>query len=653
MFTLSGREGRQDCGCSARGVFTVCGGLSLIRLISVYRPVKVVPEVKFMLRTTLLASVAISPLLLANASAQEAYDLGEIIVSGSLSAVTAGQTGATVEVLEADDIASKDTSVIQRLNRLPGISSVNNGGLGTSASLQVRGLPGRYVIVRVNGIDMNDPSGTQNSFNFGSLTASGIERIEVLKGSQSALYGSEAIGGVVDITTFRPTKDGFSTRVESEFGSYGTASSTLSLGYLTDRAELAFTYGRTVTEGFSARATDDEDDSFRQTTMTFTGRFDVTDTFKLGVALNSRDGASEIDRSTTDTSGQNFVDELGARVYGELVTGNVTHTLAYSYFDIERRDPNGYTTLFGGDRTRLSYLGSADFANGYTLNFGLDRTDEAFDSGGETGEENTVSAQAELLFQPSDAVDVSAALRYDDNSAFGGKASGRLAGVWRPQQDLALRAVIGTGFRAPSLYERFSIYGDESLSPEKSRSFELGVEKTYGEKASVKATLFYTEIEDLIDFDGNSTACASGFGCYNQVAGTTKSRGLELSGIYALSDRTSLYGNYTYTDAKTDGTRLTRTPRHDLVLGVDATLTDRLGASLDMRYVADVLPSPYAPADNKVGDYTLVGAGLTYDLTDTAQAYLRVENLFDEDYQTAGGFNTPGRSAYIGFRADF
>ena len=606
-----------------------------------------------MIRSSLLASVAISPFLLASAAAQDVFDLGEIVVSGSLSPVTEGQTGATVEIIESDDLIGKDSSVIQALDRLPGVNSTSNGGLGANGSVQIRGLPARYVVVRINGIDMNDPSGTQNAFNFGSLLPSGIDRIEVLKGSQSALYGSEAIGGVIDITTYRPTEEGVSGRVATEFGSFGTVSGTLSLGLLTERAEVALSYGRIVSDGFSARANDDEDDSFRQTTLSMTGRYNVTDTFTLGAALNVRDGSVEIDRSTTDNSGQNFFEERGARVYGELVTGNVVHTLAYSYYDMDRRDPTGFTTQFTGERKRFSYLGSADLSNGYTLNFGLDSTEESFDSGGEAGSEDTVSGQAELLFQPLSTLDMSAALRYDDNSNFGGKASGRLAAAWRVQDDLTFRAVLGTGFRSPSLYERFSIYGDADLTPEESRSFEMGVEKSFGALAVVKATAFYTEIDDLIEFDGNSTACASGFGCYNQVPGTTTSRGIELSGQYAMSDATNFFGNYTYTDAKTDGTRLTRTPRHDLVLGVDTQFSNRLSGGMDLRYVADVEPSVFAPADNKVGDYVLVGANLNYDITDSTQAYLRIENLLDEDYETAGGFNTPGRSAYFGIRADF
>jgi vitamin B12 transporter len=500
---------------------------------------------------------------------------------------------------------------------------------------------------------MNDPSGTQSTFDCGALTPSGIDRVEVLKGSQSALYGSEAIGGVIDITSYRPTAQGFSGRAETEAGSFGTTSGTLSLGYLDDRAELAFTYGRTVSDGISARANDPEEDSFRATTATLTARYALSDDFTVGAAFNLRRGTVEIDRSTTDNSGSNSFEERGARIFSELVTGAVLHTFAYSYYDNERLDPGGFTTRFAGKRERLSYLGSADLGSGYILNFGLDRTAESFSGGGDAGKEDTVSAQAELLVQPADNIDLSAALRYDDNSDFGGKATGRIAGVWRPRDDLALRAVLGTGFRTPSLYERFSIYGDTGLSPEQSRSFELGVEKTYGTTASVKATLFYTEVDDLIQFDGASTVCASGFGCYNQVPGLTRTRGFELSGDYALSDSARLFAAYTYTDATNDGVRLTRTPRHDLVFGADADLTDKLGASFDVRYVADILASSFAPVDNKVGDYIVVGAGITFDVTDTAQAYLRLENLFDEDYETAGGYNTPGRAAYAGIRASF
>ncbi|WP_281967918.1 TonB-dependent receptor plug domain-containing protein [Roseovarius nanhaiticus] len=604
------------------------------------------------MKRILLTSTILTGALAGAAHAQQTFDLGTIVLSSSLTPVELGRTGATVEVLEGADAGGNDTTVIDALTRLPGVSATSNGGLGASSSIQIRGLPGRYVGTRINGIDVANPAGTQSQFNYGGLTAAGIDRIEVLKGSQSALYGSEAIAGVVNITTFRPEKLGFSGEYGVEAGSYGTYSGSLSMGHKSERGEIALTYGYVKSDGFSANAGNVEDDGFDQNTLHLTGAFDATETLTLGAALLYRDGDVDIDRTATNSTGSISTKERGARVYADLETGAVTHTLSYSYFDISRRDPTGFTSRFDGERKQLAYLGSAQLSAATIFNFGLDRTEESFVTSTDRGDEHTNSLQAELLVSPTSELDLSAALRYDDNSDFGGKTTGRVSAVWRPIDDLAFRAVIGSGFRTPSLFERFSSFGDPALSPEESISYELGVERTFA-GGFVKATLFYTDIEDLIGFDPNSVACGSGFGCYNQIPGTTTSKGIELSGEYALSQRLTLYGNYTYTDAETDGARLTRTPKHDALVGLDMDLGSSFSAYADLRHVADVVPSAFAPANNKVGDYTLVGAGVSYDISDTAELYLRVENLFDEDYETAGGFNQPGRAAYVGLRASF
>jgi len=585
-------------------------------------------------------------------TAQEAFDLDTIVVSGSLSPIEAERSGASVNVVDAEKLSTTDTTVIDRLDRLPGVSSTANGGLGASSNIQIRGLPARYVSVRVNGIDVANPSGVQNQFNFGGLTPSGISRIEVLKGSQSALYGSEAIAGLIDITSYRPQELGFSGDFTAEAGGNETYQGTLNMGVKSVRGEIALTYGRTTSEGISARAGDPEKDGFEQDTLILYGEYDLSDNVTLGATVFYRDGSVEIDRSATNNSGEVDTEETGYRVFGEVRTGPVTHTLSFAFFDIARRDPGGFTPRFDGERRQFSYLGSYEISPTTAFNFGFDRTEEEFQAGA-VGDNDTNSVQAELLFSPSDALDVSAAIRHDDESDFGGKTTGRIAAVWRPVQDLAFRAVAGTGFRAPSLFERFSASGDPTLKPEESISYELGVEKRFGEAGFVKATLFHTEIDDLIQFDTTAVACGSGFGCYNQVPGTTTSKGIELSGEYALNGAVTVYGNYTYTDAETNGARLTRTPKHDVTLGITGEIGQRVTAEADIRHVADIVPSAFAPANNKVGDYTLVGAGVTFAVTDRAEAYLRVENLFDEDYETAGGFNTPGRTAFVGVRASF
>ena len=615
------------------------------------------------MRHSLLASTILTAtglgctagLIAAPAAAQQTYDLGTIVLSSSLTPVELGRTGATVEVLEGDQVGKNDTSVVERLTRLPGISASSNGGLGTGTNLRIRGLGSSYIGVRVNGIDVSDPSSTQTQYNFGGLMASGIERIEVLKGSQSALYGSETIAGVINITTFTPETLGFSGTANVEAGTYDTYSGALSAGYKSERGYVALSYGRITTDGFSAQSFNTEDDSFRQTTVDLTGEYDVTTTLTLGGALHYRDGKVEIDRSAggafgpPDATGENYLTERGARIFATLETGNITHTLSYSYFDIDRDDPRATTKMFNGERHSFSYLGSADLSARTILNFGAEYTEEEYGSDTVQASEDNTAVNAELLFSPTEQFDISAALRHDDNSTFGGKTTGRVAAVWRPVQDLAFRAVAGTGFRAPSLNERFGPFGaDPTLKPEQSVSYELGVEKTF-DAGFVKATVFYTDIDDLIVYDFQSAVPCF---CYTQIPGTSNSKGIEFSGEYALASNLDLFGAYTYTNARDEkGARRSRVPQHDIVIGMSTDFSDRFSGYFDVRHVADIVAA--APNTPKLSDYTLVGAGVSYDVTDNAELYLRLENILDENYETARGYNQPGRAAYVGLRASF
>jgi vitamin B12 transporter len=605
------------------------------------------------------APLALSvPLSAPPALAQEApFALDEIVVSGAFTALAPQpleRTGATVELLEGAALEdSPQQDLAGTLDTLPGVSFSANGGPGSAATVRVRGLSPSYLAVRIDGIDVTDPSVTQTFFDFGGVGRAGLGRVAVIKGSQSALYGSEAIAGVIDITTARAEAPGFSGRARAEAGSFESYSGTVSLTQRTERGQLSFNADRTTTEGISARSGDDEKDGFQQSFATLTGDFEVSDTLTLGFSALWRDAELEIDRSATDNSGETFREEAGARAYAQLDAFGIAHELSYSAFSSDRRDPGGFVTEFLGDRREVSYVGTGELG-ATILSFGADWTEESVESGSVSADDVTASVFGEAVLRPSDRLDLALSLRHDDSDDFGGQTTGRLALAWQAAPDTTLRAVAGTGFRAPSLFERFSAFGDPELEPEESRSFELGLERRFGAESFVKATAFYTEIDELIEFDPASAACGSGFGCYAQVAGTTTTSGLELSGRYALAGgRAALFGAYTFTEAEGEEGRLPRVPRHDLVLGVEGRIAARLTGRLDVRHVADVEPSEFAPADSKVGDYTLANLGLDYALTDRVDATLRVENLTDEDYETAGGFNRPGRAAYVGLSASF
>lgn len=605
----------------------------------------------FMATTTILAG--------GNALAQEEpVDLGTLLLSPSLSPTEANRTGATVEVIdEKDELTGADNiSVLDRLTRLPGINYTSNGPLGTLGNIQVRGLPGKYVGTRIDGIDVSDPAAPQVSFNYGSLVSSGIQSAELLKGSQSALYGSEAIGGVLNLTTWRPTELGFSGQARAEIGSFDTYSTTVSVGQRADRGFVAFSLGQVKSEGFSAQTYNSEKDGFDQRNLNFSAEYDLSDSFTIGTSVLYRDGSVEFDNSSFSGNVEASTDQedLGVRLFARAQTGSVSHELSHTYFDTTRDTDSDFPAAYEGERRGFAYLGSAELSNTLILNGGLDYTEESINANGVIADEENTSAMLELLYSPSSQLDISAALRHDDNSDFGGKTTGRIAAAWRPKEDLTFRTVIGTGYRAPSLFERFSEYGVTTLAPESSQNFELGVEKGLGDRGFVKATLFYTEVDDLIAYVSGGTGCASAFGCYNQVPGTSKSEGVELSASYNLNDTYTVYGSYTFVNARqSDGSRFARAPKHDLVLGVSADFTPRFSGYLDITHVADVEPSAFAPADHRVDDYTLVGMGFSYDLTNRAEIYARFENIADEQYETAGGFNQPGRSVHFGVRADF
>ena len=283
-------------------------------------------------------------------------------------------------------------------------------------------------------------------------------------------------------------------------------------------------------------------------------------------------------------------------------------------------------------------MGAVDLA------FGASYTEEKSDVDGVNTAYEIASVFGEAQYAASEDVDLSFALRHDDHSTFGGFTTGRLAANWRVTADTTLRAAIGTGFRAPSLFELFSpLYGNASLEQEESRSAEVGVEHRFANDAQVKATLFYTEIDNLIDFDFAS-------GGYIQGSGTSTTKGLELSGRVALGAGTDLFGSYTYTDGKdSGGNQLVRVPKHDFVLGVEAELSDKLAGQLVLNHVAGRAND----GGSAMPDYTVINASMSYDFNDTTQGYVRLENLTNEEYQTSFGYGTSDRAIYFGVRASF
>lgn len=619
---------------------------------------------KHVLTSASVLALSATPLL---AQDESPYQLPTLTLYANSTPFELGRTGTSVSVLTGRDLdESPETTLADTLDTLPGVNVVSNGGPGTRSAVSIRGLPAYYAPVYINGIEVTDSSATQTSFNFGTILPGGVSRVEVLKGAQSALYGADAVAGIVAIDLARaPEEPGQSTKLAAEAGTYNTKSAALSYGAATERAGVAVSATRFVTDGFSAVEADgyDEDDGFAATQLAFDSYFQATPDLRVGLSGFRFDGEGDYDSNdfTAPESGTTDTESYGLRAYAQLQTGAVAHELAYSRYQIDRdTDAAGWSDSFGSTRDKWTYSGTWEFAAGRSLSFGADHSLEeadfsapvydAFFSRVGTAENSesidTTGAYAELAWAFTPDVDAVVTVRHDDHSEFGGEWSGRATMSWRATEALTLRGALAKGYRAPSLYELYSpSYGNDGLEPETSRGGEIGADYAFANGATLGATWFYTEIDDLIQYEGTG---------YAQVSGTSVSKGLELAGSVPLGDRFTLSGSYTFTDARDENDDpLARVPRYDLAMRLDADITDELRAGLSVLHKADYAETFGVTGQDESDDHTVVNAQASYAFGNGLEGYVRIENLFDEDYQVVPDYQTTGRAYYAGIRARF
>ena len=603
-------------------------------------------------------SAALIPALLfpAIAQAQSVFDLDEIVFSAGFGETTLEETGATVSVVTREELeASGETRVIDYIARLPGVDVRARGPIGSLTSVSIRGAGQNYVRVLVDGIDVSDVSGPQSAFDFGSLTTADISRIELLRGGQSAVYGSEAIGGVINITTRRAEEDGVQQFATIEAGSYNSFRGSYGVAADIGALDYAFSLTRTQTDGFSAadeNSGNSEADGFESNRLSFSVGHDLANGGRVGVNGFVENARIEFDEQFPVSDGTpdevSFNDSLGLRTFLELPMGAIDSTFAATYYEIDR-DVRGSTGFGGsnnrykGERIGLSYLGRTDLGPSANLRFGLDATRETFTQSGDfgpgAGENEVVGAFGELAWSPSSDIDIATTLRYDDHSQFGGLTSGRIAASWRPNADWVIRSSAAQSYRAPSLYELYGPFGSNTLTPEESRSLDLGVERRFGADTFLRATAFYNETDNLIDFPFP----------YAQVPGTVRRRGVELEFGTAITANWRVDGNYTVTTGEnptlTAGNAWNlEFPGNDLSVTLSGEITERLSTTLSMQSVRN------RPT---LADYTVANASFTYAISDAVDAYLRIENLQDTEYQLSRGYGTSDRAFYLGLRSRF
>lgn len=606
--------------------------------------------------------------LIASLGAAQAQDtpLDKIVVSANRTPTGADHIGSSVTVITAEDLEKTGEPLLSDfLARQASLTVTQAGAPGGVTNIRIRGAEQRYTAVYIDGIRVDDPGADKVAYDFGSLTTADIGRVEILRGSQSALYGGSAVGGVINITTKRPTRDGFTQSLAAEAGSEDTRRLGYTLGFRQGALETSLSASHLKSDGFSAydtlpRTNGLEDDGLEVNRLTFSSRYQVNAALAIGGTVFRQNANNEYDGYLADAANVQKRDETGGRLFAELRTGTTTHLFDVTRYRQDREDIGANPGEVKAKRTGLSYQGTTEVTPNLTLVYGADTMQEETSGPAmPNGEDTRVSgAYLQALWAIGSDVDLSATIRQDDNSRYGDFTSGRVAAAWRPLDGLVIRAAAARGFRAPSLYEqygdvRFQIGPNADLAPEKSRSYELGADYTFANGATVGATVFKLDIDNAISycspFDPCSVTPPEPFdNKYENRAGFSKRSGIEVAANVPVTDDITVGGTYTYTDARNPSdARLARVPYHNLGLSADAKLTDSLSGHLALHHVADVQTTSFeAPLE----DYTVVNAGLSYALADGTSLTLRVQNLFDEEHQTVPDYGTQGRAAYVGIR---
>ena len=571
-------------------------------------------------------------------------DLNEISISANRVATPLEDVGSSVTVLSQDDIsASSEAYVIDFITQVPGVNVSQNGPKGSTSGLTLRGLGLQYVKVLVDGIDIGDVSSIPVMANLSGIMLNEIDRIEILQGSQSALYGSSAIGGVISLTTKKATKD--ETTLSLEAGSYGTVSLKAGKTFLSENSDVLVSGSYFSTDGFSAKADGIENDGYSSSRMSVTGNYYISDKNSVSVSMfkqdedGDQDGYDPISFAFIDKTDEVYSnDSLGVAANLEMNTGSVVRNLHFNFFNIDRFYTGPYN--YEGTNLEVSWEEKRTFGEG-ALIYGIVADNERTLIEGLQKAINKSHIFSEYIFSDEANFSFTVSGRASGHSEFGGSSTGRINASYKLDNGTILRSSLGTGYRAPSLYELFApFYGNSSLQPETSVATDIGVELPFvGDQAALSATIFETTISDRIVYDNNTFA-------YGQSTESEKRAGYEIGLNYKVNPRSEVNLSFTYTDDG-NGNRVQKVPESDFTLSARTELQSGVNLSGSFQSVMgleDFVPLP---------DYNIVSVRGSYPLTENVNVYLRAENIFDTKYQTTSDYGTSGQAFYTGFTAKF
>ena len=618
------------------------------------------------------------------AFAQSNFNIGatadeSVVVSATRIATPAADIGSSVTLVTAAQIeARQQRDLPSALETVPGLFVEQTGGLGGQVSLFMRGTNSNHTKVIVDGIDIADPSTPSNAADIGKLLTGDIARIEVLRGPQSGLYGSDAIGGVINIVT-KAGEGPLKLSAQTEVGSFDTfnqrAQASGSNGGLRYTLTVDHVHaGATPVTPLSllapgVRRKDDFYDGLQVSTKL---GYDVTDNFDLGFVGHYGSSLGKVTNdafnfvtfvsSPSASQTRNAVLQYDSRATAHLVLwdGRLDQTVGFGFTDAftSSQDPDNGYVLSKGQRVKLDYQGNVGLVEGETLVVGAESARDVNKTGvsfgfptGPTTGISTNAGYGEIQSDFGNGLHDSASIRYDSNSRFGDKVTWHIAPAWLIEDTgTKLKASFGTGFKAPALQQLFGGFGaNPLLKPETSTGYDAGVEQSLlGGVLTGGATWFHNDIRNLIV---NGPAPFFLFG----NIGRARTQGVETFAAWKATGTLNLRADYTYTDAIDASTHLALARRPRNMLGLTGDWQALPDLSLDATLL---VTGPQADIDResgarlKLGGHILLNLAASYRLTDTWSVFGRIDNVFDENYQSPEGFLRPGIGAIAGLKVN-
>jgi len=619
-------------------------------------------------------------------SQQVAFAENTMVITATRTASNIDTIGSSVSIITADEIERKHyISLDETLRDALGLNVVQSGGRGAQTSVFLRGTNSDHVLVLIDGIEMNDPSSPNGSFDFSNFLVEDIDSIEVVRGSQSVLYGADAIGGVIQIRT-KKGKGELKLQGKAGLGSHSTNRESIILSGEKNNFNYSVAIGHLDTDGESVAAkkrlapgSHVENDGHQNTVFSTRLGWKGLDSLEANFTARYIDTEADIDGylvEDTDATNDSEQFYVGLELKGLYADGIWQPIFTANRSDIKRKNTNKRQSTLGnaadanfdGEKTKFALQNNLFLFENQIITVGFEHESEEMDSKGSTifgsiwgdfvidhqtkSDRDTKSVYIQDQIEVNDQLFIIVGGRYDNPDDFDSKLTYRTTASYQASNNTRLHAAYGTGFKAPSLYSLFGFEpntygtytGNPNLDAEKSKSWDAGLDQLFFDgRLKTSITYFDTKVEDLITIKyigSNSTSV-------NQ--NNADMYGVESAVSWKVLSNLNIDINHTFTRTK-DATdkELLRRPKHKANINFNYKPVDNININTNVLYTGSRIDVDGVGQRIKVGGYSVVNIAAIYKINESVKLFASIDNLADKYYEPAYGFQALGRTGLIG-----